>query len=267
MMPAVHVALDRPAIHHIYEVILPVVPGGILVTGLLFAHPQFSARAATLGIGYYTRVSVAGLFAYAVGLLLFAWSNHFGVLVSTAAAAFYFRKGKHPPKGRGNRIVSQNHVWRTAAANVLGDRLAPSPPSTGFFTVGPSDPLQLAPSAVQQYDIDWNDWYDVLQDYVLRKKPIVQPEIPFFATIIQAIGWAFAVLALQPGLGRHWPILFALIPIVLVLALFHFGVNYVYYRYDRLSPIEFTARLVAEIRRQELALNVKLKAANKSENP
>lgn len=42
MFPEVHVTLDRPTINHIYQLFLPLVPGGTLVIGLRFTHPRFS---------------------------------------------------------------------------------------------------------------------------------------------------------------------------------------------------------------------------------
>jgi hypothetical protein len=249
MLPEVHVNLDRPTIHHIYELFLPLFPGGALVVGLVVAHPQFSIRAAAAGIGYYSRVTAVVFVAYAAGLILYALSTLFGALLSFSLTNLYFGNPKLRPV-RNNRTISQNHVWRTVAATFLGQPLVPPPPATGLFTTVPPPP-QLATQHVLQYDLDWNDWYDVLQDYVLRKAPLLPPEAHFFWTIIQATGWAFAVLSLQPGLGRHWSILIVVVPVVVLSALIQFGSTYSYFKYDRLTPADFTARLLAEIRQRE----------------
>ena len=249
MLPEVHVNLDRPTIHHIYELFLPLFPGGVLVAGLVVAHPQFSIRAAAVGIGYYSRVAAVVFVAYTAGLILYALSTIFGALLSFLLTNLYFGSAKLRPF-RNNRTISQNHVWRTVASTFLGQQLVPPPPATGLFTTVPPAPQPAAQNELQ-HDLDWNDWYDVLQDYVLRKAPLLPPDAHFFWTIIQATGWAFAVLSLQPGLGRHWSILIVVAPVVLLCALIQFGATYTYFKYDRLTSADFTARLLAEIRQRE----------------
>ena len=250
MLPEVHINLDRLAIHHIYQVFLPFVPGCTLLIGLLLAHPEFSVLAAVAGLGYYSRLAAVVFVAYAAGLVLYAVSAFFGAALSTSASRLCFTIKRWRPI-RDNLVISQNRVWRTVAASFLGNKLPPIPPvlpgSSGLTTAS----WQFAPhvpQAVLQYDADWNDWYNVLQDYVLRGIPLLHPDTLFLWAIIQATGWALIFVSLQPGLGRHWGVLVVVVPVVLFCALPQFGAVYFYYKYDRLMPADFTARLLAEIR-------------------
>ncbi len=252
MLPEVHVNLDRPAIQHIYQLFLPFVPGGTLVTGLILAHPRFSPLASATSFGRYSRITVAAFAAYIAGLMLYALSVYFGAILSAVASNLWFKIPKWRPF-RNNIVISQNRVWRTVAARFLDNPLTPAPPAlpgTGLLTTSVQFP-QPAPPSVLQHDADWNDWYNVLQDYVLRGNYVLPADTLFVWTIIQATGWAFIFLSLHGEFGRHWSVLAVLAPIVLFSALIQFAATYTYYKFDRLTPADFTARLLVEIRARE----------------
>jgi hypothetical protein len=257
MIPDVHVNLDRPTIQHIYQLFMPIVPGGTLVIGFVLVHPDYLARLAASGIGYYSRIAAMVFVAYAVGLLLYALSVHFAFIVNTCLAHVVGRSQKLRPL-RNNASISQNHVWRTVANAFLGEQLAPVPPtllggSTSLF-MNSTHCDQPIPPNVQQYDTDWNDWYNVLQDYVLRGAPILAPEIYFLFSIVQATGWAIVVVSGPSRIARHHPLGLVAVALLIVLtALVQFGATYVYLNYDRLSAMDFTARLLTEIRAREAA--------------
>jgi hypothetical protein len=254
MFPDVHVNLDRPTIQHIYQLFLPFVPGFTLVIGLGVAHPNFASHMAAIGLGYYSRIVVMVFIAYAVGLILHAASLYFGATVSLSMTALYSKVPKWRPF-RNNLVISQNRVWRTVAATFLGNQLIPKLPiepgselTTTALDFSQAVPPRIAPPSVLQHDAEWNDWYNILQDYVLRGTPILPNEAQFVVSIIQSTSWAFVILSLQSGLGRHWGALFALVPVILLSALISFAVNYNYHKYDRLTGADFTSRLLAEIR-------------------
>jgi len=259
LLPEVHVSLDRPTIQHIYQLFLPFFPGGTLVLGLALAHPDSLAYfAASRGIGYSSLIVAAVFLAYVAGLMLYVASFHFGGFLSTGVNQLCWRSPKCRP-ARNNSSISQNHVWRTVAAAFLGKQLTPSPPAgvpgSGLFTNSTHFPSPTPPS-VQQYDIDWNDWYNVLQDYVLRGVPVLPPDAFFLFTIIQATGWALLVVSVPSRLGRHHPVALLVIALLVVLsALTQFAANYFYFNYDRLPATDLTARLLAEIRARDDARN------------
>jgi len=251
MLPEVHVTLDRPTIQHIYQLFLPFVPGCTLVVGLALAHHSLSPLGAATTLGRYSRIGVAAFGAYITGLTLYALSFYFGSILSVIASNLCFRVQKCRPF-RKNLTTSQNHVWRTVAATFLGNQLTPPPPAvpgSGLTTSSLqfTSPPPIPPS-VLQHDVDWNDWYNVLQDYVLRGTYILPADTLFFWTIIQATCWAFVFLLLHLGLGGNW---YLAIPVSLVMltALLPFGAVYTYFKYDRLTAADFTARLLIEIRK------------------
>ena len=217
--------------------------------GLVLAHQSLSPLGATTTLGRYSRIGVAVFGAYITGLMLYALSFYFGSILSVTASNLCFRVQRWRPF-RNNITISQNHVWRTVAASVLGSQLTPPPPAGGGLTTSSSQftaPPPIPPS-VLQHDIDWNDWYNVLQDYVLRGTYILSSDTLFFWTIVQATSWAIVFLLLHVGLGGHW---YIAIPasLVILTALLPFGAVYTYFKFDRLTAADFTARLLIELRK------------------
>ncbi len=258
LLPDLHVNLDRPTIQHIYQLFLPIVPGGTLVIGILAAHPNYLKQLATAtGVGYYSLVATTVFIAYSAGVMLYAFGVHFGLLLSTFVGVVFDRNQKLRPF-RENLSISQNHVWRTVADAFLGKQLAPAPPtlpgSDGLFTNATHFPSVPVPPIVQQYDTDWNDWYNVLQDYVLRSMPALAPEVYFLFTIAQATGWAVIITSLHAHIVRNHLLSFVVIAFVVsATALVQFGSNFFYRRYDRLAATDLVARLLTEVRARENA--------------
>jgi hypothetical protein len=252
MLPEVHVSLDRPTIQHIHQLFLPLVPGGTLVLGLILTHPHSAALAAVQGLRDYQRIALIVFFSYSAGLILYAASGYFASILSLSVATLYYRILKKTTV-RNNLKFSQNRVWRTVAAKFLDTQLAPPPPPGGSSTTTALPfPPNTAPQPVLQHDFDWNDWYNVLQDYLLRGVQILSNDVLFFWTMVQATGWAFLVLSLDHRRGRHhhWLALL-LLPVILISALIQFLSFYGYFKYDRLIAADFTARLLTEIRARE----------------
>lgn len=257
LLPDLHVNLDRPTIQHIYQLFLPIVPGGTLVVGLLLARPNYLRQlGAASGVGYYLLLATTVFVAYAAGLMLYTLSVHFGMIASMCAINISGRNPKFRPL-RNNMSISQNHVWRTVAAEFLGKELAPTIPAllnSSLFTNGTQFP-QPAPPNVMQYDLDWNDWYNILQDYVLRCAPSLAPDVYFLYTIVQATGWAVIIASLQARVVRGHRVDFTLVALlVIATALVQFGANYTYHKFDRLKATDLTARLLTEIRARQDAL-------------
>jgi hypothetical protein len=183
--------------------------------------------------------------------MLYALSVHFAALLSMATSSLVFKNPQKRPY-RDNALISKNPVWRTVAAAFLGDKLTPTVPTPEGSSLK-TTALQFTapvPPSVIQHDSDWNDWYNVLQDYLLRGRYILTTDALFFWTIIQATGWAFILVSLQPG-HRRWAVFAVVVPVVLLSALLQFGANFAYWKYDRLTAADFTAQLVAEVRARQ----------------
>ncbi len=237
MLPEVHVNFDQLTFERVYQIFLPLIPGCTLVGGLLMAHPQgTSALAAALGLGRYARIGALICCVYVVGLILYG----FGVVITSYCSmllAWLFGKIKIPFPERQNQVPSKSTIWRRVASEFLGT-LTPLPPSP-----------PLPPIAGN--DVEWQDFYNVLQDYVLRRSPILHNELLLLFTNLQAAGWALTYLFWRTALRGHWSVILVSIILILFTASFPFGVNFVYWKYDRLTPWDFTARLINEIKIHE----------------
>lgn len=237
LLPEIHVNFGQLALERIYQLFLPLIPGGTLVGGLVLAHPAASnTMAATLGLGRYSRVGLLVLIVYIVGWLLHGFSIF--VTGNCSALLGYIVGKKWPPK-RENEVPSKSFIFRRVASEFLGTALTPSPPAQP----------PLLPFLGN--DVEWQDFYNVLQDYVLRGKAVVSNEGWFIFTHMQATGWALLYLYSRTPLHRHWSVIVVAISVIFLGATFPFGNNYWYWRYDRLTPWDFIARLINEIRMRD----------------
>jgi len=237
LLPEIHFNFGQITFERIYQIFLPLVPGSALVGGLVLAHPdRANAMAATLGVGRYTRIAVLLCGVYIVGLVLYGFSMAITGGVSILLP-WFLNKIKRPLPIRQNETPAKSTIWRRVAAEFLGS-LAPLPPPAP------------APPTVGN-DIEWQDFYNVLQDYVLRERLLLPNELLLLFTNLQATGWALMYLYWRTALRGHWSVL--LIPVVLIpfTASFPLVVNYLYWKYDRLTAWDFTARLINEIKMRD----------------
>jgi len=147
--------------------------------------------------------------------------------------AYIFSKLSFPK--RPNELPSKSTVWRRVASEFLGQTLAPLPAPM------PAPPLQ-------GNDVEWQDLYNVLEDYILRGVPILSNEIYLLFTYLQAAGWALLYLYWKPALRGHWSVIVVATTVIVSSAGMPFLANYFYWKYDRLTAWDFTARLINEIK-------------------
>lgn len=207
------------------------------MVGLLLIHPCFAAVAETLSMHPYIFVAVVVFASYVAGLILFSASHLFSLLL-WLVLVWLSSKLKWTPS-RSNTKISGNPVWRRVAAAFLGDELKPVVPAS---------------ASADWEDQMWNDWYNILQDYVLRSVPVLRSETHFIVTIVQATSWAIIILSIISRIETIWTILFFLL-FLLPYAATPFATQYGYRKYDRLSPPDLVARLLAEIRGREANTN------------
>jgi hypothetical protein len=233
MLPEVHVNLGQVTFERIYQVFLPLIPGGTLVGGLVLAYPQRVHEAeVTLGLGRYSRVAVLVCSVYLVGFILYGFS----LVVSGNCAVFLANiVPRLWPPNRANEGPSKSWVWRCVASEFLGPSLSPSP--------------STVPGATPAYgfDVEWRDLYNILQDYMLRGVVVLSNEFFLLFTYLQATGWALFYLYWRTALRGHWSVMVVSITLILSTAPVTFTANFFYWNYDRLTPWDFTARLINEI--------------------
>jgi hypothetical protein len=234
LLPEIHVNFDQLTFERIYQVFLPLIPGCTLVGGLMFAHAD-SVHAITvaLGMGRYSRVAVFLGSVYVAGLILYGFSMG---IIGNCSTFLAFLVGKMWPPRRQNEVSSKSVIWRRVAAEFLGT-LTPLP--------GPHLP------AIDGNDVEWQDFYNVLQDYVLRGIPVLHNELLLLFTYLQATSWALMYLYWRTAMRGHWSVLIVSVTTILFSATLPFAVNFFYWTYDRLTPWDFTARLIHEIKMRE----------------
>jgi len=237
MLPEIRVDFGQVTFERIYQVFLPLVPGGTLVGGLVFSYPQrVHDLEATLGLGRYSRVALLICSVYLVGFILYGFSlmisGNFMVLLGSVVYKFW-------PPNRPNEGPSKSWVWRRVAAEFLGQSLSPSPAT-----------VPGAPPAYG-FDVEWRDLYNILQDYILRGVVVLPNEFFLLFTYLQATGWALFYLYWRTALKGHWSIMAVAAILILSTAPVSFMANYYYWKYDRLTPWDFTARLINEIKTRE----------------
>jgi hypothetical protein len=101
------------------------------------------------------------------------------------------------------------------------------------------------------FDVEWRDLYNILQDYILREVVVLPNEFFLLFTYLQATGWALFYLYWRTALKGHWSIMAVSAVLILSTAPVSFMANYYYWKYDRLTPWDFTARLINEIKIRE----------------
>ena len=232
LIPDVHLNFGQVTFERIYQIFLPLVPGGTLVGGLMLANPgKAHTVATTLGLGPYSRFALLACAVYIVGLVLYGFSvavtAWFSILLSSLVGRWW-------PSIRKNETSSRSTMWRRVAAQLLG-------------TLTPPAPLPPAP-ALSGNDVEWQDYYNVLQDYVLRGKAVIVNELLLLFTYLEAVGWALLYLYFRTPLRTHWSPLVVSVTVILFGSTYPFVTNLYYFKYDRLTPWNFTARLINEIR-------------------
>lgn len=233
--PEVHVDLGQIKFDRIYQLFLPLIPGGALVGGLLISHPaSASALAISLGLGRYSRFAFLVCAVYIVGLVLYGFSLAVAGNSSLLLTWIVFKMGF---KMLRNDAPSKNFVWRRVAYTFLAKSFPP-----------PWDLMHLSP--LMWDDAGWFDLYNILQDYVLRGKPIIPNEMYLLFTNLQATGWALLYLSLR-SVRLFWPVVVVSVVLILSGVSLQFVVNLFYWKYDRLTHWDFTARLIDEIRKRE----------------
>jgi len=252
MIPQVHFNFGPTSFDRFYQLSLPLIPGGVFTGGLLLAHPTLGLFLRdALGLSQYAELVALTFATYVVGFVLFASSSILTGIASGIAQGLVFRSWT--PK-RWSWLLSQCTVWRKVAARFLGEELAPTlpenQPASSVMEKIMAPMKDLADK--QKYDALWEEWYRILQDYLLRDVPVTSNDMAFIWIGLHATGWAGVALCFVNPSARHWPVYTLASVFILFGALFPFLAALSYLSTERLSYWDFTARLLAEVRTREM---------------
>jgi hypothetical protein len=109
---------------------------------------------------------------------------------------------------RPNFLLSQRPIWRRVGAQFLG-KLAPvepqMPPITPDTVAKVGTMFQTNVNARLEYNAEWQEWYNVLQDFLLQGTPVLSPDAAFILIGVQATGWAAICLSVLISHALSWP--------------------------------------------------------------
>ena len=252
MIPQIHLNFGPTSLDRVYQFSLPLIPGGLFMGGVLLAHPEIGASLRhSLGLSESANLFVLAFLAYVSGFVLFAASGIVAGTVSGIVQSLVFRRWTPL---RWSRSLSQCTAWRSVAASFLGDKLAPALPQTQP-TTSAFEQIMASINKLgekQNYDAMWEEWYRILQDYLLRDAPIISNDAVFTWVALQATGWAGVGLCFFDPAARHWIVYLLTSTFILFGSLFPFLATLGYLSNERLTYWDFTAKLLAEIRTREI---------------
>ncbi|HEV1994623.1 MAG TPA: hypothetical protein VGR03_09850 [Candidatus Acidoferrum sp.] len=136
---------------------------------------------------------------------------------------------------RPNIALSQRPAWRKLAAEVLGTGLAPTPGVLG-------NPAE---------DQEWKDWYDALQEFLLKGWPVLSSEVQLLWAHLQATGWALLALYFKTTIRGHWSVVLVAVSLILTSIGLPVMSMFTYWTMDRLTYWDFMGRLLHELRTRE----------------
>ncbi len=248
MFPQIHLNFGPTSVDKLYQIALPLIPGSLVVAGALGLRPSLRIQLAAIYDPHsYVWLGILILGAYVVGYILYALSGTVAGLVSGGLfLVFNFWNPERP-----NFLLSQRPIWRKVSAQFLGD-LAPvepqMPPITAATVANVGTMFQTNVNARLEYNAQWQEWYNVLQDFLLRGTPVLNPDAAFVLLGAQATGWAVICLSVLSGHALSWTIVALAWLFVFVGSTFYFFSALSYATSDRLTYWDFTARLLGEIR-------------------
>jgi hypothetical protein len=251
MLPQFHVTFDSKTFDRAYQYFLPIIPGIFLVSSIWIYRFHGGVEFEKHGLNPYAVVGLLLFAAYVLGCILFAFSTIFYSIVSAILQAAF----KTSRLARPNLFLSQRVTWRKVAMKFLGDGLCPVEHKTSEITAGnvsAAGPIfKENLQGILQTNDEWQDFYNALQDYLLRDVPIVQPDAVYLMTAIQATGWAMLCAVVMSRYEMHWTILAIAILFVLCGSVFYHGLIRQYITQDRLGYWQFVALLLKELHARE----------------
>jgi hypothetical protein len=248
MFPQIHFNFGPTSVDKLYQIALPLIPGSLVVAGTFVLRPSLRSQLVAIYDPHsYVWLGILIFCAYVVGYILYALSGTVAGLISGGLLLVFNVWNPERP----NFLLSQRPIWRRVCAQFLGE-LAPvepqMPPITAATVGNVGTMFQTNVNARMEYNAQWQEWYNVLQDYLLRGTPQLNPDAVFVLLGAQATGWALICLYVLSGHALPWTIVALAWVFVFVGSTFYFFSALSYATSDRLTYWDFTARLLAEIR-------------------
>lgn len=248
MLPQIHFNFGGVAFDHLYQVLLlPFIPGAVLVGGFIIVRPELASSFVMVwGASPFLWFGVLAIAAYIIGWV----SVGLSAVVTGFATGLLLHLSRKRKYMRDNQELSRRTNWRKVAEMFLGSELAPVRP----VTLPLKSPEQIAASLqknldeTMRYNAEWKDWYDILQDYLLRDVPRMSSDTMSVMVALEATGWAIVGLSIASPYARRWE-LYVVASLFIFLGIFApIGAAASYLNSDRLTYWDFTGRLLAEVR-------------------
>ncbi len=185
MIPQVHFNFGPTSFERFYQLGLPLIPGGVFSGGLIITRLDLTGPLRS-AFAFHPYVGIAAFLftAYVIGFVFFGLGVLLTGSISAVAQGFVFRLWA---PSRWSYVLSQCTIWRQVAASFLGTELAPAmpkgePTSSAFEKIK----AQIADLGNKtRNDQLWEEWYRVLQDYLLRDVPLISNDVMFVWVAMQ----------------------------------------------------------------------------------
>jgi hypothetical protein len=245
LQPPIQFNVGQVPFEKLYHYVVPVIPGFTLLVALLLGQPAWFLQVSSeLGLAGFAKVAVLVCAAYTCGFILHFVSLGITTILTTSLFPFILNKMSQKwewlvPERPNYGFMKLS--WRGVAEKFLGD-LAPHRSLRGVAS---------GKDGLDAYDAEWREWYNVLQEYI-AKGPTLSSKGWTTSAALQASGWSVLIASFYIPALTHWPVL---IPALLSILLGNGIPMYAFYRwpnYDRFSSWDFTAKLLAEVRRHEV---------------
>lgn len=231
----------------VYQLLVPLIPGGAFLLCIALVHKGSVSYFTALG-PQYVQILLLAVGAYVLGFLLYFLSM---TLSAIFALCFLWLSVVRPKKQRQNLAVSRLPIWRGVAAEFLGPNLTPQPPAFAALAQGEAPGLNQAVQAAAQHDSQWQEWYNILQDYLMRDRALISEEFWASMSALQATGWVLLVASFHTS-GSLRAELFIVSTLAVLVGLIVPGSPVAtYWTQDRLSYWDYTAKLLAEVKQRE----------------
>jgi hypothetical protein len=236
MVLPVPVDLKSLSFDRTYELLAPLLPGGVLVFGVVLGRPDLLAQAeAALGLGHYAGWVLLLIGAYISGFVLYHVSG-FPLVIPAATAVALMTLARSKADPRQNLAASKRLSWRRPAIKLFGADLFPEASQDG--------------GSGQPTDEQWHDWYNALQDYMWREYEIPR-DARATIDILNGMGWAIIAVRIATPVFHHWLFLAAAILSIALYPLVFVGIHMNYSSTTLPTYWGFTARLLRELREKE----------------
>jgi hypothetical protein len=197
--------------------LVPVIPGGVLVTGLLLTQNEIEAAFfAETQISSGMKVAIALFAAYVVGFVLSSLVRIIEYFIGYSLGWWIGTKRDLQP----TMEPYGDQAWRRAARKLIGEDLAPSTDERydprihamqkeAAEKIADCDERQRALWAVELRQLEmrladgeWYRWYQVLKNYFYRPNPELSIGMSSLLAL-QTTGWTGLILLLVTPL-KHW---------------------------------------------------------------